>query len=33
MFHRILVALDGSPAADKALTEAIDLAGSEHAQH
>jgi nucleotide-binding universal stress UspA family protein len=32
MFHNILVALDGSPAADKALTEAIDLAGSDHAQ-
>jgi nucleotide-binding universal stress UspA family protein len=32
MFHNILVALDGSPAADQALTDAIDLASSEHAQ-
>jgi nucleotide-binding universal stress UspA family protein len=32
MFQNILVAIDGSPDSDQALTQAIDLAGSEHSR-
>src|SRR5271168_3535071 len=32
MFQNILVAIDGSPDADQAFTQAIDLAESEHAR-
>jgi nucleotide-binding universal stress UspA family protein len=32
MFHNILVPVDGSPDADQALTQAIDLAECEHAR-
>jgi nucleotide-binding universal stress UspA family protein len=32
MFHNILVAVDGSPDADQALTHAIDLATGQHSR-
>ena len=32
MFHDILVAVDGSPDAEQALTQAIDIAEGEHAR-
>jgi nucleotide-binding universal stress UspA family protein len=32
MFRNVLVAIDGSPDADQALLQAIDLAASEHAR-